>query len=409
MPESPPVATSKEFVVTGDTPLRGESVESIRRSVAPPVATNKEFVVSGDTTVRGEVTVPEPEPFVVTGVTTLRQEPVENIPDDAGVPSPTPREPVALRSEPQPQPEHIGGLPADDPEIAARLRAYLEFDRGPLAFVRRDIFADTDRYEPIHREILRDNVVRVRGGWDVPELASVPGPAWAKAPVMDVDLRAQSEPEAAPQSPIMLRPGTRGDNPTGGEGDQDCADTPGWSLEFTDKGPAADKVSLENPDFDPVVMVKNSLPPETHITLTNTSEHGLDVQVEKVFTSVMERIQTTDLERGRARFDIETDQGTTIRVRLTVDNNMVSARIDAPTEQARDLLAGHAWQLNQQLQTEGLIPGDIEFGLAGGREQTYGHSGQPAIAARFGGRITDEDTENLTMVETQTYAFESWA
>ena len=136
---------------------------------------------------------------------------------------------------------------------------------------------------------------------------------------------------------------------------------------------------------------------------------AFDVTAEKVFESVLERIQARDLERGRARFEIETDQGQTIRVRLTVDHNVVSVRIDAPTEQVRDLLAGHAWELNQRLETEGLIPEDIEFCLTGGRDQTSGQDGRAGVRNDFASSTSDDEFENFTMVETEAYAFESWA
>ncbi len=123
----------------------------------------------------------------------------------------------------------------------------------------------------------------------------------------------------------------------------------------------------------------------------------------------MERIQATDLERGRARFEIEIDQGQTIRVRLMLDHNIVSARIDAPNEQVRDLLAGQAWELNQRLETEGLIPNDITFCLAGGRQEAANHGARPGIHSSIADRTPEDDTENFTMVETEAYAFESWA
>ena len=135
----------------------------------------------------------------------------------------------------------------------------------------------------------------------------------------------------------------------------------------------------------------------------------LDIQVEEVFASVMERIRMTDMERGRARFEIETDSGQTIKVRLTVDGNLVSARIDAPSEQVRDLLAAHARQLNHRLETEGLIPNDIEFCLAGGREQSAGQEPRANVHHGLIDSAFERGIEDLTMVESEVCAFESWA
>jgi hypothetical protein len=134
-----------------------------------------------------------------------------------------------------------------------------------------------------------------------------------------------------------------------------------------------------------------------------------DHLAEEVFTGVMEQLRATELERGRARFEIEADHGQKIRVRLAVDNNLVTARIDAPSEHVRDLLAGHAWQLNQRLETEGLIPQDIEFGFAGGREEASSHGEGPDLHTAATDVLADENLDDLTMVEGEAHAFESWA
>lgn len=176
-----------------------------------------------------------------------------------------------------------------------------------------------------------------------------------------------------------------------------------------DRTGATDKRAINRPDFDSALIAKPGLSPGSPISDGNSPKPGFDISAAEVFTSITERIQATDLERGRARFEIETAQGQTVRVRLTVDNNIVSARIDAPTEQVRDLLAGHAWELNQRLENEGLVPNDINFCLAGGREQATGHDGRPGIHNSITVTTPDEDLADLTMVETEAYAFESWA
>jgi hypothetical protein len=162
-------------------------------------------------------------------------------------------------------------------------------------------------------------------------------------------------------------------------------------------------------DFESLLITRPSLPPEYQNIGGGSPGSTLDAYVGKVFDSVMERIRATDFERGRARFEIETQQGESIRVRLRVDGNVVSVRIDAPTEQVRDLLAGHARQLSLRLETEGLIPDDIEFCLAGGRDETAGQEPHSGVGHRFRDAVLDTEMDNLTMVETEARAFESWA
>jgi hypothetical protein len=166
---------------------------------------------------------------------------------------------------------------------------------------------------------------------------------------------------------------------------------------------------LETRHYSSLPFTGLSTASEYPIGQTDNAGRVLDVFAEDVFASVMERIRSADPGRGRARFEIETDQGSTIRVRLTVDANIVSARIDAPTEEVRQLLAGHARELNQRLEAEGLIPNDIEFCLAGGRDETAGQEPQPRVRRAFQSAVLDKEVDSLTMVETEACAFESWA
>jgi hypothetical protein len=179
--------------------------------------------------------------------------------------------------------------------------------------------------------------------------------------------------------------------------------------DFSDNFGNADKIPHKGPASDSAPLAGLGASMEPRISHGGSPEHAIDIVVDKVFASVVERLQAAALERGRARFEIETDHGQRIRVRLAVDSNVVSARIDAPNEQLRDLLAGHAWELGQRLETEGLIPSDIEFCLAGGRQQAAEHEASPDIRNAIVDTPPEEDLDNLTMVETETYAFESWA
>jgi hypothetical protein len=378
--------------------------------------------------------IPHTSKDVITGVTTLRG-----------------RNMVLAGTEPQGEP--LEGLPADDPEVAARLRAYLEFSRMPVRVLTEAYGAAAGRRG--HNE----NQVTVRGigGFDSPDVATVPRPIGTGAsgfatgaipeasPVLngvvrlapmksrgvDTGVSPKTLPEVemtpkpvgvrssgaeagpGPQTPSAVLPaadgektvgdGAPGEHPAGRDTGQEYERAPGKGLG------APDRTVAKTPDFDSELLAKIGPSSETHIFQGNGPGRAFDVTVDKVFASVIERLQATDLEKGRARFEIETDRGQTIRVRLTLDHNIVSARIDAPNEQIRDLLAGHAWELNQRLESEGLIPNDIEFCLAGGREQTANHGARPGTHNSVGDGTPEDDIENFTMVETETYAFESWA
>ena len=210
---------------------------------------------------------------------------------------------------------------------------------------------------------------------------------------IDTVARSQTDPPITPSAAGAGSGGaeTAGDHPGGGDTGSEYSGTAAREPGVPDKSGLTDTSS------------------EPHISRGNGPERAFDVTADKVFTSVIERIEATGIERNRAIFEIETDQGQRIRVRLTVDHNMVSARIDAPNEQVRDLLAGNAWELNQRLETEGLIPNDIEFGLTGGRQQAANHDGRPGIHNAIENTSPEEDIENFTMVESEAYAFESWA
>jgi hypothetical protein len=184
---------------------------------------------------------------------------------------------------------------------------------------------------------------------------------------------------------------------------------PELDLDGPDTAGAPEPVAVGSPEFDSDMEATAGPIPGVHISHSDKSGRTFDVVVERVFDSVVERIQATDSDKLQAKFEIDTGQGQRIRVRLTIDGNIVSARIDAPDEQARDLLAGHAWELTQRLESEGFIPSDIQFCLAGDRQQTPDHEVRPGHAKAVPERAPEEDMEHLTIVEPEAYMFESWA
>jgi hypothetical protein len=135
---------------------------------------------------------------------------------------------------------------------------------------------------------------------------------------------------------------------------------------------------------------------------------GQEAEARSVFEAVMERFSTLRSGHGdEARFEITTEDGGTIRVRMAVRTGLVTARIGVSEAEVRDILASHVWELNQRLETEGLVPDDIEFFLLGGEDRQHG-------TWRWTGRQTQlrgggDDVDEQTFVENDQHAFERWA
>jgi hypothetical protein len=130
----------------------------------------------------------------------------------------------------------------------------------------------------------------------------------------------------------------------------------------------------------------------------------------RLFSTVLESVD--DLRQtgvSGARFDIETDDGGIIRVHLNLRADNLTARIGVTDAQVREVLSGHVWELNHRLETQGLVPEDIDFYLMGenGRD---GSQNTPVKHNRL--RAAGEETgdnDELTLVELPDGTFESWA
>jgi hypothetical protein len=136
----------------------------------------------------------------------------------------------------------------------------------------------------------------------------------------------------------------------------------------------------------------------------------VDIMTDKVVSALVDSSDTARSKgRNEARFKIETLDGDTIRVNLTVNSNLVTIRISTPNEQIRDLLASRAWELHERLEIEGFVPEDIDFCLLGGRGQEDQESGDRRPAASAADH--DPATENGTLIsiEMSGHAFERWA
>ena len=314
----------------------------------------------------------------------------------------------------RPQRGNVQSTPAGDSEPDFRLRAYSDSGWKSNRLAGTDFTWTADRQIPGTRTIPDETQLTVRnGGFDSPEVAAAVHPSGARSAAGEA---VQAPGHERPAAPIQVDPaagaaagGRTGNDLAGGEADKGFTEPEAWDSGAWMKSGDLENTTFRESEFDSALLGKAGFMSEPHVSQGGRPGHAFDVTVERVFTSVMEHVRVADLERGRARFDIETDQGQKIRVRLTLDNNIVSARIDAPSEQVRDMLAGQAWQLNQRLETEGLIPDNIEFCFAGGEEQAAGDGERPGVGGGTMNSRMDEEIEKLTMVETEAYAFESWA
>jgi hypothetical protein len=131
---------------------------------------------------------------------------------------------------------------------------------------------------------------------------------------------------------------------------------------------------------------------------------------EDLFSKMLEYANVARAKAGnQARFEIRTADGGRIQVKMCVDSNVVTARIDVSSAQVRDILASHAAELNQRLEMEGLVPEDIAFCLLGdNRGGSQGHGdhrprGRRTITESAGG------VDEAVLFDARTYAFEEWA
>jgi hypothetical protein len=128
-----------------------------------------------------------------------------------------------------------------------------------------------------------------------------------------------------------------------------------------------------------------------------------------VFEAIADRAQVARL-RGEnlARFELATSDGNTIRVRIAVTDNVVSARIDVTSTTMRDVLVQHTPELSQRLQAGGLVPAAIQVSLIGGRETGSERHNRRQESGRSNG-YHEIDVANPTLIETDDVGFEKWA
>jgi hypothetical protein len=108
-------------------------------------------------------------------------------------------------------------------------------------------------------------------------------------------------------------------------------------------------------------------------------------------------------------FDITTESGEIVRVRVAMRNNVVSGRIGVMDSETKEILALHIPELNQRLQTENLIPERFDVYVMNGE----GHGGRRGQQRRpkwtaepSDGHKTEDD---FIYVTSEPKTFEKWA
>jgi hypothetical protein len=110
-----------------------------------------------------------------------------------------------------------------------------------------------------------------------------------------------------------------------------------------------------------------------------------------------------------ARFEITTENGELIRVRIAMSSNTVSARIGVMDAETREILTLHIPELNQRLEMENLVPERFEVYVMHGDERD-GQRGQQRKSGWSRDRAEEPEEEDSFMyVSSDPITFEKWA
>ena len=128
-----------------------------------------------------------------------------------------------------------------------------------------------------------------------------------------------------------------------------------------------------------------------------------------VFDAIADRLEVARA-RGEnlARFELATADGNSIRVRISVHDNSVSARIGVTSEAMKEALAGNVSELSQRFEAGGLVTETIQVSMLGEWETGAGrHDREKANRPRTGRQ--EQQVDNLTLIEADQDGFEKWA
>jgi len=135
-----------------------------------------------------------------------------------------------------------------------------------------------------------------------------------------------------------------------------------------------------------------------------------DVWAKAVVSRVHE--ETVDAKaagKTSVSFDITTESGEIVRVRVAMRNNLVSGRIGVANSGTREVLALHIPELNQRLEMENLTPERFDVYVMNG-DREGGQRGQDRKTAQSAVRSDDQqDEDDFIYVSSEPKTFEKWA
>lgn len=136
---------------------------------------------------------------------------------------------------------------------------------------------------------------------------------------------------------------------------------------------------------------------------------GRPVQ-QSMISEMIERLTAARAKgTSEARFEIETQGGETIRVRIALNGRILTGRIGVGNEDTRAMVEGRLWELCQRLESEGFSPQNLGVFILGGggghgRNRQY-RQGQARSVLE--GR--QEGGNEPTLVEIEARGFDRWA
>ncbi len=146
-------------------------------------------------------------------------------------------------------------------------------------------------------------------------------------------------------------------------------------------------------------------------TIWSSNATGSDHSVQQSMISEMiERVTAARANRTReASFEIETEAGETIRVRIALNGRILTGRIGVGDHFTKAMVEGRLWELNQRLESEGFSPQNLGVFILGGGNSQSGkrHYRQSQVRQVLEDR-RDKANES-TLVEIEARAFDRWA
>jgi hypothetical protein len=138
---------------------------------------------------------------------------------------------------------------------------------------------------------------------------------------------------------------------------------------------------------------------------------GSDDPVQQsVISEMIERVRAARAKgTNEANFEIETEAGETIRVRIALSGRILTGRIGVGDHDTKAMVEGRLWELNQRLESEGFSPQNLGvFILGGGNSQSGKRQYRQSQVRHILEDCRDKGNES-TLVEIEARAFDRWA